>query len=434
MTHRLSWIASVGAVAVLTLGTGTARAATVENGNFETGNLDGWGTDSFGPGGWGVYSVARLGPPIPAPPQGASAALAGQGEVSAAMLSQVVKLERGKRHKLKFKLAYDNDNTGKPRQRGFFPGFRTPNHFKVSEAAAPNQQFRMDVMKPDAPIRSLKAKHVLESVYITERGDPNHRNYFTVKENLTQHAGEKVRLRFAFAGHREAPLAVGVDAVKIKVEERGMTATASLDREDPGSAVAALGLAPAVAGAAKVKNGGFEAGSLGGWQKTYYPSPADPAGAWIVYGEVMRGIFPAPPQGEFAAVTNQGDPSAQILSQVVKLRDNRRHKLSFQLAYSNSNEVFQTPGSLRVAGENQQFRMDVMKPGAPIRSVKGKHVLEHVYRTDEGDPNLRGYGRVTANLTPYAGEEVRLRFAVVVTESVLNAGIDAVKVRTRPAG
>jgi hypothetical protein len=199
-------------------------------------------------------------------------------------------------------------------------------------------------------------------------------------------------------------------------------------------AIAALGLAPGIAGAAKVKNGGFEAGNLGGWQKTYYPSPADPAGAWNIYGEIMRGMLPSPPQGDFAAITSQGDPSAQILSQVVKLRDNRRHKLSFQLAYINSNEAFHTPASLAVAGDNQQFRMDVMKAGAPIRSVKGKHVLERVYRTDEGDPNLRDYGRVTANLTPYAGEEVRLRFAVVVTESVLNAGIDAVKIRTKPAG
>jgi hypothetical protein len=194
-------------------------------------------------------------------------------------------------------------------------------------------------------------------------------------------------------------------------------------------------LAPGIAGAAKVKNGGFEAGNLGGWQTTYYPSPADPAGEWNLYGEIMRGFVPAPPQGDFAAITNQGDPSAQILSQVVKLRDNRRHKLSFQLAYINANEVFHTPASLAVsAGENQQFRMDVMKPSAPIRSAKNKHVLETVYRTEEGDPNEREFRRITTNLSPYAGEKVRLRFAVVVTESVLNAAIDAVKIKTRPAG
>ena len=196
-------------------------------------------------------------------------------------------------------------------------------------------------------------------------------------------------------------------------------------------AIAVVGFSPAVAGAAKVKNGGFETGGLGGWEQTYYPAPEAPAGLWDVYGGAMRG-FVAPPQGDFAAVTSQGDPSAQILSQVVKLRDNRRHKLSFQLAYNNTNEVFHTPASLQVAGENQQFRMDVMKPGAPIRSVKNKHVLERVYRTEEGDPNQRDYDRVTANLTSYAGKEVRLRFTVVVTEAVLNAAIDAVKVRTRP--
>jgi hypothetical protein len=219
MIRRGARTATLCALAALAIGTGTANAATVENGNFETGDLEGWKTDSFGSGGWGVYSVARLGPPIPVPPQGASAALSGQGDPSAAMLSQVVKLERGKRHKLKFKLAYDNENTGKPRLRGFFPGFRTPNHFRFS-TAAPNQQFRMDVMKPNAPIKSLKSKHILERVYITERGDSNHRDYFTVKENLTQHAGERVRLRFAFAV-TEAPLTVGVDAVKIRTRPAG---------------------------------------------------------------------------------------------------------------------------------------------------------------------------------------------------------------------
>jgi hypothetical protein len=218
---RRAWLATLGAVALLTLGSGTASAATVENGDFETGDLDGWKVDSFGPGGWGVYSILRLGPPIPAPPQGDTAAIAGQGMPSAAMLSQVVKLERGKRHTLRFRLAYNNSNTGAPRyRRGDFPGFHTPNHFRFGKAAAPNQQFRMDVMKPKAPINSAKAKHVLERVYITEPGDPSHRDYFKVKESLTQHAGERVRLRFAFAV-TEAPLTVGVDAVKIRTRPAG---------------------------------------------------------------------------------------------------------------------------------------------------------------------------------------------------------------------
>ena len=125
------------------------------------------------------------------------------------------------RHKLKFKLAYRNENAGgpiMPVRRGSFPGFRTPHHFRFGKAARPNQQFRMDVMKPDAPIKSLKAKHILERVYITERGDGNNRNSRAVKEDLTEHAGERVRLRFAVVV-TEAPLNVGVDTVKIKSKD-----------------------------------------------------------------------------------------------------------------------------------------------------------------------------------------------------------------------
>lgn len=200
--------------------------------------------------------------------------------------------------------------------------------------------------------------------------------------------------------------------------------------------VLAGAVAPA-AQAAKVVNGGFERGNLSGWQQNYFPS-AD-VGRWFIYPVTprARGVFPAPPQGEFGAVTDQGDPSVQILSQVVKLKPDKRHRLSFQLAYDNAavarrrGSGFITPNSLTLAQPNQQFRMDVMRPGAPIRSTRRKHVLARVYRTEVGDPNSSGYRRVSANLTELAGKEVRLRFAVAVTENPLNAAIDAVKVRTK---
>jgi hypothetical protein len=213
--------------------------------------------------------------------------------------------------------------------------------------------------------------------------------------------------------------------------------------------VAALALGASAASGAKVENGNFERGNLSGWQTTYYPHPDVPGGEWFVYGDIMRpdarrgGDVPPPPQGQFGALTDQGTASAQILSQAVDLAPGKRHKLRFKLAYSNQNTLnrpthrrgdlsgFITPRTLRLNRTNQQFRMDVMKPGAPIKSVKGKHVLESVYRTDRGDPNVRGFRTIRANLTPYAGKKVRLRFAVVATEAPLNAAIDAVKIKTK---
>jgi hypothetical protein len=208
----------------------------------------------------------------------------------------------------------------------------------------------------------------------------------------------------------------------------------------------ALALGPSTASAANVENGDFERGNLSGWQTTNYPNPDEPFGEWFAYGDIMRpdirrGGIPLPPQGQFGAVTNQVNISGQILSQVVELKPGKRHKLRFKLAYQDQDNKrlssrrgvpnFITPRTLALNRRNQQFRMDVIERDAPIKSVKRKHVLERVYRTERGDPNARGFRTITANLTPYAGEKVRLRFAVVVTESPLNVAIDAVKIKTK---
>jgi hypothetical protein len=96
------------------------------------------------------------------------------------------------------------------------------------------------------------------------------------------------------------------------------------------------------AGAATVQNGTFEGGpSLPGWKKDFFGP-----GAWSTYtgvfgGDTMRGMganltVPAPPQSEHGAISSQESPSAAFLSQKVKLKANRRHKLRFQLAYAIS--------------------------------------------------------------------------------------------------
>ena len=105
-------------------------------------------------------------------------------------------------------------------RREFGPGFFTPNHFRFGKAARSNQQFRMDVMRLGANIKSLKDKDVLEEVYVTERGDARRRVYRTVTANLTDLAGKTVRLRFAVVV-TEAQLNVGVDAVKVKTKPQG---------------------------------------------------------------------------------------------------------------------------------------------------------------------------------------------------------------------
>ena len=224
MGLRRMTIVAAAALAGLGVSAAGASAARVANGDFERGNLSGWQKDFSEAGGWFIYDgpfgpLRGPTPEVPAPPQGDFGAITSQGNPSRMFLSQVVDLKPGKKHKLKFKLAYNNRNTGKARLRGpkVSPGFWTPRHFRFGKAARPNQQFRMDVMKPGAPIKSLKSKHVLDRVYRTDRGDRNRRPYRAVKADLSDYAGDRVRLRFAVVV-TEAVLNVGIDAVKIKTK------------------------------------------------------------------------------------------------------------------------------------------------------------------------------------------------------------------------
>ena len=200
-----------------------------------------------------------------------------------------------------------------------------------------------------------------------------------------------------------------------------------------------VALGAGAANAARVENGGFEDG-LSGWSvKNFGP------GAWNGVCAIPRGFsFSAPPEGFCAAVTEQGEVSAQVLSQVVKLKADRRHRLTYQLAWENEAAAtrgpapppngFITPNTLQLDRPNQQFRIDVMKPGAPIRSTDPDHILMKLFRPGPDDPGARDWRRAGANLTELAGRRVRLRFAVAVTEEELFLGIDAVKIKTRRRG
>lgn len=199
--------------------------------------------------------------------------------------------------------------------------------------------------------------------------------------------------------------------------------------------VAALGTATAAA--APIKNGSFERGDFSGWEVREFGP-----GQWNLLCAIPRGFsFSVPPAGLCAAITAQDNPSVQVLSQVVRLREDRRHRLSYQMAWNNEAAAprgpapppngFITPNSLQLSQPNQQFRVDVMKPGAPIRSTDGDDVLMRIARPTPDDPPDSDWARTAANLTRFGGERIRLRFAVAVTEEELHLGVDAVKIKSR---
>jgi hypothetical protein len=194
------------------------------------------------------------------------------------------------------------------------------------------------------------------------------------------------------------------------------------------SLVAASG----VAYAATVSNGGFEAGDLDGWTAKKQEGSS---GRWFAYSGTTSPTgapIAAPPVGEFAATTDQDDPGSRVLYKNVKLAAGKKHTLSFYVYYQNSPASFATPNTLNFNGDdNQQYRVDVMKPSAGAFSVKRADVLARVFRTEVGDPGTLAPTRLTYNLTPFAGKTVRLRFAQVDNMGNFWASVDQVKVSSQ---
>ena len=113
--------------------------------------------------------------------------------------------------------------------------------------------------------------------------------------------------------------------------------------------------------------------------------------------------------------------------------------LSFLLYYVNEAVDFFTPATLSAdvsARPNQQLRVDIMDPSAPVDSVAPGDVLATVYRTEPGDPRVLRPTLITFDLSqlPPRYRTVRLRFAEVDTEFSFRASVDDVRVsETAPA-
>jgi hypothetical protein len=191
-------------------------------------------------------------------------------------------------------------------------------------------------------------------------------------------------------------------------------------------------LVPASAGAATVVNGDFETGTLLGWQQYNQTG----AGEWFTYDKAeaeSESFFP-PPSGNFAAIDNQGSPDLDILFQDIALEPAWSHQLGLTFYYVSTEPIFvptpQTLSPLLIG--NQQVRIDVMRPTAPIDSVNPADILTTVFANKTGDPQVMAPTRLTADLTPFAGQTVRLRIANAVTEGPFNTGLDAVSITSAP--
>lgn len=187
------------------------------------------------------------------------------------------------------------------------------------------------------------------------------------------------------------------------------------------------------AAAAGVVNGDFETGNLEGWT-THYSNSSD--GEWFAYPkEEGQGIF-TPPSGNWAAGDEEGGPDTMILYQDIAIPPYATSKLALTLFYeSEAPIVVPTPNTLVTPGgslENQQLRVDVIKPTAPIETVAPEDILATLFANRTGDPTKMGPTQVSADLSALAGQTVRLRIANAVNDNFFSAGIDAVSLSSTP--
>lgn len=187
-----------------------------------------------------------------------------------------------------------------------------------------------------------------------------------------------------------------------------------------------------------ISNGSFEHnGGLGspvfpGWSNYDAPGfgpPAFRAHSGTVTPFPFRLVVPAPPDGEFSAMSFQAGPGLHILSQVITLPADGNGQLSFRFYIGNRAPAFFSPETLSPVGaRNQQFRVDIMDPLAPVDAM-GSAVLMKLFQTLPGDVRDTGiYHGLTADLSAFNGQTVRIRFAEVDNQYFFNVGIDDVSV------
>ncbi len=182
----------------------------------------------------------------------------------------------------------------------------------------------------------------------------------------------------------------------------------------------------------------FESGAITDWQAV-----GSGFGGWFVYTNGQEAPDPAqsdpnvpfdlpdPPQGKFAAVTDMNGPGTRILYRDLRLEG--RFTLHVTVFYAGTTP-FSSPETLAYDAPeaNEQFRIDLVDPSAPTDSVARGDVLVNVFHTSPGDPAGRQPTDVSVDVSPWAGQTVRLRLAQSDNQGPLRVGVD--NIRFEPIG
>jgi CubicO group peptidase (beta-lactamase class C family) len=207
-------LAVTGATAVAIAAGPVASAAGDESSSivmddFESGRLTGWQAATIN-GGWVVYSDAQPAQPgsdfPPDPPQGEFAAVTEPTGPGTRILYRDVTLDG--EMTLHLTVFYETlEPLNAPETLG-------------SDAPEPNQQFRVDLVDPEAPFDSMADGDVLAGVFSTEPSDPMTLEPTEVSVDVSELAGRTVRLRIAQVDN-QGPMSAGVDDIRFEAMDAG---------------------------------------------------------------------------------------------------------------------------------------------------------------------------------------------------------------------
>jgi hypothetical protein len=185
--------------------------------------------------------------------------------------------------------------------------------------------------------------------------------------------------------------------------------------------------------AAPLTNGGFETGTLAGWTNV----SAGGNTGYVVYTgtpTIDGHTLAAPPEGSNAVVSTQSTPGSGILYQDITLPASGAITISMYVYYQAFGSMASLADLSFGGAANEQFRVDVMNPAAPVASLAGGDVLVNVFKTNPGDPTSLGSTLESADLSALAGQTVRLRVAEADNQGTLQGSVDAISITSSGGG
>jgi hypothetical protein len=202
-------------------------------------------------------------------------------------------------------------------------------------------------------------------------------------------------------------------------------------------AVLCAALCLPLAALAQVSNPGFETGDVSGWTVQTNGSAFS---IQVVSGttETDAGTIDPSLSDDFYAFTSQSGPGSSFLAQTFEVQPGV-NRIFFDIAINNSVSDYFVPDPLSFdfnGGPNQQARFDILVPGAALTTADPDDIIVTGFQTQSGDPLTQDWTRydidVSAELAPFEGQTVTLRFVQVDNQGFFNLALDNLSVGTRP--